>query len=99
MNFKGDEILYATLKPGNSIKINTYVGHPFIFRDKKTNARLLANQKEVLHPVESSSSAEEWKHIAITIPGRNHFTFHFIEYHYGELCEKHFNQCFAKAHS
>uniref|UniRef100_A0A1A9W2G6 von Hippel-Lindau disease tumour suppressor beta domain-containing protein n=1 Tax=Glossina brevipalpis TaxID=37001 RepID=A0A1A9W2G6_9MUSC len=50
MDFNGFQQLFQTLKPGAGIKINTYVKHPWIFRDRVTGERMHVKNKDVFWP-------------------------------------------------
>lgn len=47
LDFQGDPQPFQLLLPGTSLRINTYRGHPWLFRDARTNDRLLVNQTEL----------------------------------------------------
>ena len=51
LNYEGIGVHYCTLKPGHCIDVNTFVGHPWIFRDSQTGDKLMVNSKEVYEPV------------------------------------------------
>lgn len=42
LDFKGQRVKYSTLKPLHSVNINTFVTHPWIFRDEEFSDTLLA---------------------------------------------------------
>lgn len=50
VNYVGKFQLYKTLAPGAQSDINTYVTHPWVFRDAETGAVLLVNSVEVFYP-------------------------------------------------
>ncbi|XP_068215397.1 von Hippel-Lindau disease tumor suppressor isoform X2 [Palaemon carinicauda] len=50
LTYQGRRQKYTTLRPGSSYKINTYVSHPWIFRDAQTKAKLVVNSEEVYFP-------------------------------------------------
>ncbi|XP_064103700.1 von Hippel-Lindau disease tumor suppressor-like isoform X1 [Macrobrachium nipponense] len=50
LTYHGKRQKYTTLKPGSAYKINTYVSHPWIFRDAETKAKLVVNSEEVYFP-------------------------------------------------
>lgn len=50
LNYAGERQKYTTLNPGDTYKLNTYVTHPFIFRDAETSAKLIINSDEVYFP-------------------------------------------------
>ncbi|KAG0710922.1 von Hippel-Lindau disease tumor suppressor [Chionoecetes opilio] len=50
VNFAGENQLYKTLPPAGEYDVNTYVTHPWVFRDAETGAILLVNSEEVFLP-------------------------------------------------
>uniref|UniRef100_A0A8C8W559 von Hippel-Lindau disease tumour suppressor beta domain-containing protein n=1 Tax=Peromyscus maniculatus bairdii TaxID=230844 RepID=A0A8C8W559_PERMB len=50
LDFQGEPQPFQTLLPGASLRINSYRGHPWLFRDARTNDRLLVNQTELFVP-------------------------------------------------
>ncbi|XP_073694149.1 von Hippel-Lindau-like protein [Garra rufa] len=49
LNFEGKPTSYGKIKPMTSLKMNTYLTHPWIFRSSD-GAKLLANLNEVYFP-------------------------------------------------
>ncbi|XP_071517189.1 uncharacterized protein [Panulirus ornatus] len=50
LDYNGVRQKYKTLIPGEAFKVNTFVTHPWIFRDAETTATLLVNSEEVFYP-------------------------------------------------
>jgi von Hippel-Lindau disease tumor supressor len=36
LNYEGERVRYKTLQPNQFVDVNTFVGHPWIFRDADT---------------------------------------------------------------
>lgn len=79
MDFNGRQELFQALKPGAGIKINTYVKHPWIFRDKVTGERMHVKNKDVFWPqvsrIRDAANNALWisfrKLVAIHLPIRS----------------------------
>ncbi|XP_064649754.1 von Hippel-Lindau disease tumor suppressor-like [Lineus longissimus] len=71
LNYQGIRVHYKTLDPEQYFNINTYVGHPWIFRDSLTGDKLVVRLKEVFEPVVWTGD-DGWppqrKVVNITIP-------------------------------
>lgn len=50
VDFQGNHRRYKVLAPGEIYKINTFVTHPWVFRDSETTAALVVNSEEVFYP-------------------------------------------------
>lgn len=50
MDFNGCQDLFTTLKPGAGIKANTFVTHPWIFRDAITGERMHVKHQDIFWP-------------------------------------------------
>ncbi|XP_041369257.1 von Hippel-Lindau disease tumor suppressor-like [Gigantopelta aegis] len=71
LNYEGARVKYRTLQPHQFVDANTFVGHPWVFRDADTGDRLMVQLREVYEPVGWSSS-DGWppqrKVVNISIP-------------------------------
>nr|QCH39001.1 VHL [Glyptosternon maculatum] len=65
INFQGQPVSYGQLQPQTGRKMNTYIGHPWMFRDAQTDDPMLVNNKDMYLP-----SAPENVHsvVNITLP-------------------------------
>ena len=76
LNYEGMGVKYRTLNPGEGVDVNTFVGHPWIFRDNITGEKLVVQANEVFEPEAwaQNGNGNTWplqrKHVAITIPGK-----------------------------
>ncbi|XP_042223729.1 uncharacterized protein LOC121867735 isoform X2 [Homarus americanus] len=50
INFNGISKKYKTLYPGNQVEIQTYVTHPWVFRDTETRAAFVMDSERVFFP-------------------------------------------------
>jgi len=53
INYSGNEELYRILLPKEKYDMNTFVTHPWIFRDHLTHQPLTVNSSNVFHPRQS----------------------------------------------
>lgn len=50
MDYNGYQVHYRTLRPGMGIEVDTYLTHPWIFRDMTTGERMHAFHNDVYFP-------------------------------------------------
>ncbi|XP_026999188.2 von Hippel-Lindau disease tumor suppressor [Tachysurus fulvidraco] len=65
INFQGQPVSYGLLKPQTGRRMNTYVGHPWMFRDAQTDDPMLVNNKELYLP---SARDNNQVPVVITLP-------------------------------
>ena len=74
LNYEGIGIRYRTLAPNQWVDVNTFVGHPWIFRDSITGDKLVVQLKEVFEPPSwrdvDENTLPQRKTFNITIPGQ-----------------------------
>ncbi|KAG1953130.1 von Hippel-Lindau-like protein [Pimephales promelas] len=70
LNFSGKPVSYGDIKPGKTLKMNTYLTHPWIFR-ASDGAKLLANLSEVYFPTQAQYEYGYplYKSVCVTAPG------------------------------
>ncbi|XP_033732285.1 von Hippel-Lindau disease tumor suppressor-like [Pecten maximus] len=72
LNYEGARVKYKTLQPGQFVDVNTFVGHPWIFRDSDTGDHLVVQLREVFEMTTGwtpNDGVPPWrKVINITIP-------------------------------
>ncbi|KAK7095242.1 von Hippel-Lindau disease tumor suppressor-like [Littorina saxatilis] len=51
LNYEGARVRYKTLQPDQFVDVNTFVGHPWIFRDADTGDKLMVQLQEVFEPI------------------------------------------------
>ncbi|XP_011689475.1 PREDICTED: von Hippel-Lindau disease tumor suppressor [Wasmannia auropunctata] len=51
MDYQGQAVNYGNLSPGDNREINTFHTHPWIFVNKETGVRYLANRRDVFFPM------------------------------------------------
>lgn len=67
LDFQGEPQPFQTLLPGASLRINSYRGHPWLFRDARTNDRLLINQTELFVPSLSVDGRPAFANITLPV--------------------------------
>ncbi|XP_048862925.1 von Hippel-Lindau-like protein [Brienomyrus brachyistius] len=50
LNFSGLPVSYGDIRPGGSLKMNTFLTHPWVFRTSDGYVQLLADREEVYFP-------------------------------------------------
>ncbi|XP_018585381.1 von Hippel-Lindau-like protein [Scleropages formosus] len=50
LNFCGRPVSYGDIEPGGSMKMNTFLTHPWIFRTSECRSRLRVNTQDVFFP-------------------------------------------------
>ena len=90
LNYEGVGIRYRTLAPNQWVDVNTFVGHPWIFRDSITGDKLVVQLKEIFEPPSwkdvDENALPQRKTFNITIPGE--FTVGLVEIILHELLEQ-----------
>ncbi|XP_074660908.1 protein Vhl-like [Tubulanus polymorphus] len=56
LDFNGRMVWYYTLEPTDSVEMQTYVTHPWVFIDKYSGARMRANRNMVYHPTPNNGN-------------------------------------------
>ncbi len=70
LNYEGIGVHYRSLAPNHWVDVNTYVGHPWIFRDSETGDKLVVQLQEVFEPPRwNTQNPPTRKVFNITIPG------------------------------
>uniref|UniRef100_A0A3B3TGU7 von Hippel-Lindau disease tumor suppressor n=1 Tax=Paramormyrops kingsleyae TaxID=1676925 RepID=A0A3B3TGU7_9TELE len=70
LNFSGLPVSYGDIRPDGSLKMNTFLTHPWVFRTPDGYAKLLADRKEVYFPTltEYEYRFPVYKDVMITSP-------------------------------
>lgn len=50
INYEGQAVKYKTLDCDECLDVNTFVGHPWIFRDSETGDKLVVQLKHIYNP-------------------------------------------------
>jgi len=53
LNYEGIGVVYRTLRARQYVHVNTFVGHPWIFRDSATGDRMCVQTRDVYEPTSS----------------------------------------------
>ena len=70
LDYKGQQFKVKTLQPLQRVDVNTFVGHPWIFRDSSTGDKLVIETRDVFFPPMPDSDEMQLRKLAIiTIPG------------------------------
>ncbi|KAL1763996.1 von Hippel-Lindau disease tumor suppressor [Sigmodon hispidus] len=67
LDFQGEPQPFQTLLPGAILRVNSYRGHPWLFRDAKTNDRLLVNQTELFVPSLNADGSPAFANITLPV--------------------------------
>ena len=78
LSFQGDRVTYTKngLNPRQKMDMNTYEGHPWIFRDYHTGDKLVISteantqEREVFFPVPWSEDNSQRVEVTILLPGK-----------------------------
>ncbi|XP_074654896.1 von Hippel-Lindau disease tumor suppressor-like [Tubulanus polymorphus] len=71
LNYAGDQMNYASLNPEQFLDMNTYVGHPWIFKDTESGDKLVVQHQKLYQPIgwlPSDGWPPQRKRVYITIP-------------------------------
>ncbi|KAG5267266.1 hypothetical protein AALO_G00219840 [Alosa alosa] len=55
LDFKGKPVSYGDISPNGTLRMNTFLTHPWVFRVTENGAKLLANRQEVYYPTLSEN--------------------------------------------
>ena len=67
LNYEGIGVVYRTVRPRQYVDVNTFVGHPWIFRDSATGDRMCVQTREVYEPVSTVTEAGRARHRPVYI--------------------------------
>ena len=80
INYEGKEVLKTTLLTNKKLDLNTFMTHPWIAVDSKTNERMLLNFRKTYLPGEPEVRRMDFEHrkayvaraqVLITLPGKD----------------------------
>ncbi|KAL4640673.1 von Hippel-Lindau disease tumor suppressor-like [Arapaima gigas] len=93
LNFSGRPVSYGVIKPGGSLKMNTFLTHPWIFTTSEWQWRLLANTQQVFFPspARCEDGSPVYVKVSVTSPA-----YSLKEYCYMLIRKKVKRQDFAK---
>lgn len=67
VDFNGEPQSYPELQPGTGRKMCTFVGHPWIFRDAKTDDPMKVNSKDLFLPTPAASGNPTLANITLPV--------------------------------
>lgn len=79
INYQGEEVLQATLLTNNRLDLNTFMTHPWIAVDPRTNERMLLNFSKTYFPAQPEIRGMDFQRrrayavraqVHITLPGK-----------------------------
>ena len=82
INYEGQEVCYSTLLTNGQLGMNTFMTHPWIAVDAKTNERMLLNFRKTYLPGEPEVRRMDVEHrkdsvvraeVLITLPGKDFY--------------------------
>ncbi|XP_030633336.1 von Hippel-Lindau disease tumor suppressor [Chanos chanos] len=67
INYRGQPHPYQNIQPWRALRMTTFVGHPWMFRDAETDEPMIVNSKEMFLP-RPAENAQQPSEVNITIP-------------------------------
>ncbi|CAL7952191.1 unnamed protein product [Xylocopa violacea] len=68
IDYQGRAVNYGTLRYNESLDIDTFVTHPWIFVDRDTHDRYVVDNEDVFFPKPMSRCARARRYVCITLP-------------------------------